>query len=83
MPRSSTTDDNILSISCLDEVVRRHLCAPEMVLSYVHGRHDIMQDHDRIREGESTTQPPPPSITFTVAAGTKALDWVDVGVGEY
>jgi hypothetical protein len=39
--------------------------------------------HDRIREGESTTQPPPPSITFTVEAGTKALDWINVGVGEY
>ena len=41
--RSSTTnDDNILSVSCLDEVVRRHLCAPEMVLSYVHRELKIM-----------------------------------------
>jgi hypothetical protein len=34
-------------------------------------------------KGGSTTQPPPPSITFTVEAGTKALDWINVGVGEY
>lgn len=56
----------------------RRICQKEVDhAGTVHGH------HDRIREGGSTTQPPPPSITFTVEAGTKALDWINVGVGEY
>jgi hypothetical protein len=58
--RSSTTsDDNILSISCLDEVVRRHLCAPEIVLSYVHRELKIMMAVSEVfgKRGETAYMP--------------------------